>query len=247
MEVLGIDIGGSGIKGNIVDTSTGTLLYERFKILTPKPSTPEAVSGVIREIVHHFNWEGKGIGIGFPAIIKNGQCLSASNIDKSWLNFPIEQFFADELNAPVLVINDADAAGRAEIQFGIGKGEMGTVILLTLGTGIGSALFYNGNLIPNTELGHLLYKESIFEHYASSGAKKKKGLSMQAWARELKRYLLHINHLFSPELIILGGGISRKFDKFSPYLDKVPTRIIPANFQNSAGILGAAIAFTKRQ
>ena len=247
MHVLGIDIGGSGIKGNLVDTDTGALLEERFKILTPKPSTPSAVVQVIKEIIAHFNWEGKPLGFGFPAIIKEGKCLSASNIDQSWLNFEIQKYFEDELQAPLIVINDADAAGIAEYQFGNAEDIKGTVIMLTLGTGIGSALFYNGHLVPNTEFGHLLYKDSIFEHYASSGAKKKKDLSYKEWAAELAVFIKHINKLFSPERIILGGGISRKFDSYSMHLHNLPVQTIPAMLQNSAGIMGASIAFEKHK
>lgn len=247
MIVLGIDIGGSGIKGNLVDTNTGLLLQERFKILTPKPSTPKAVVKVIKEIIAHFEWEGKPLGFGFPAIIKSGTCLSASNVDKSWLNFKIQKYFEAELEAPLIVINDADAAGIAEYHYGNAEGIKGTVILLTLGTGIGSALFYNGLLVPNTEFGHLLYKDSIFEHYASSGAKKKKGLSYEDWADELNVFIKHINKLFSPERVILGGGISRKFESYGKYLEDIPIQIIPAKLQNSAGIMGAAIAFDKHK
>jgi polyphosphate glucokinase len=247
VEVLGIDIGGSGIKGNVVNTATGTLLYERFKLLTPKPSNPEAVVSVLKKIIDHFSWQSKPLGLGFPAIIKNGSCLSASNVDKSWLHFGIQAYFEQELNAPLVVLNDADAAGIAEYKFGHAKDKEGTVLVLTLGTGIGSALFHDGILVPNTEFGHLLYKKSIFEHYVSSGAKSKRELSYKEWAIELKIYLNHLIKLFSPERIVLGGGISRKFAKYQMYLEDLPVEVIPAKLQNSAGILGAAIAFENRK
>lgn len=243
MQVLGVDIGGSGIKGNIVDTLTGQLLDERFKIFTPKPSDPDAVIQVIREIIDHFNWDSKPLGFGFPAIIKHGKCLSASNIDKSWLNFEIEAEFKSRIHPALVVLNDADAAGLAEYYFGNARNIMGTVIVLTLGTGIGSALFYDGVLVPNTEFGHLLYKDTIFEKYASSSAKKRKKWSYAKWAGYLHIYLEHLNKLFSPERIILGGGISRSFRKFSPYIQDIPVEIIPASMENEAGIIGAAKAF----
>lgn len=243
MEVLGVDIGGSGIKGNIVDTLTGKLLYERFKLFTPKPSDPDAVLTVIKAIIAHFHWESKPLGFGFPAIIKHGRSLSASNIDKSWLNYEIEEAFKRQLHPSLVILNDADAAGLAEYFFGNARGIMGTVLVLTLGTGIGSALFYNGVLIPNTEFGHLLYKDSIFEKFASSSAKKHKKLSYANWAVYLRIYLEHLNKIFSPERIIIGGGISRSFNKFKVHLKDLPVEIIPAAMENEAGIIGAAKAF----
>jgi polyphosphate glucokinase len=243
MEVLGVDIGGSGIKGNIVDTLSGKVLDERFKILTPKPSDPAAVIGVIKEIIAHFDWESKPLGFGFPAIIKHGKCLSASNIDKSWLNYEIEAQFKSQIHPSLVVLNDADAAGLAEYYFGNARNIMGTVLVLTLGTGIGSALFYNGVLIPNTEFGHLLYKDSIFERFASSSAKKRKKLSYAKWAEFLKIYLAHLTKLFSPERIIIGGGISRKFHRYKEYIKDIPVEVIPAAMENEAGIIGAAKAF----
>ena len=240
--VLGIDVGATGIKGNLVDIVKGELVGERFKLGTPEKSTPENVLSTMKEIISKFSWEGKDIGIGFPSIISKGKTLSAANIDKSWLNFDAEDFFKRELKANLRIINDADAAGIAELQYGAAKGVMGTVILLTLGTGIGSAIFLDGKLVPNTELGHLKYKKSIAEHYAANSARENKDLKYSEWGKELEDVLLHIEKLFSPDLFILGGGISKKFEKFGKYLSKVRANVVPAEMKNEAGIIGAAMA-----
>lgn len=244
--VLGIDVGATGIKGNLVDIDKGELVGERFKLATPEKSTPENVIKVIKEIIAHFEWQGKDLGIGFPSIISKGKTLSAANIDQDWLNFDAEAFFRNELQATLTLINDADAAGIAELHFGAAKGVMGTVILLTLGTGIGSAIFLNGNLVPNTELGHLKYKKSIAEHYAANSARERKDLKYSQWGEELQKVLLYIEHLFSPDMFILGGGISKKFDKFGEYLSDVRAEIVPAQMRNGAGIIGAAMALGMR-
>lgn len=240
--ILGIDVGATGIKGNLVDTDEGILIGERHKIATPENSTPENVVAVIKEIIDHFDWKGKDIGVGFPSIIRKGRTLSAANIDQQWLNFEAEEFFKKELKCNLVLVNDADAAGISERYYGAAKDVMGTVILLTLGTGIGSAIFKDGVLIPNTELGHLHYKKSIAEHYAANSVRERNDLSYKEWSVELQKVLLYIEHLFSPDLFILGGGISKKFHKYSKYLNKVRADIVPAEMRNEAGIIGAAMA-----
>ena len=241
-EILGIDVGATGIKGAIVDTDRGELLTERIKYPTPKPATPYAMTEVMKQLVDDFNWKGKPIGIGFPAIIKEGDSLSASNIDDTWLNFPIEEFLNKRLKSPVCIINDADAAGLAERKFGGGAEKSGLVILLTLGTGIGSALFYNGILLPNTELGHLKYEDSIAEKHASNSVRELKDLSYKTWGKELNKVLNHIEFILAPDHFIIGGGISKKFHKFEEFLDTDAT-IEPAQMLNYAGIVGAALAY----
>lgn len=244
--VLGIDVGASGIKGNLVDTEKGQVIAERIKIETPDKSTPENVLKVIKTIVEHFNWEGKDIGIGFPSIISKGKTLSAANIDDDWLNFEAEKFLKEGLNSNLRLINDADAAGIAELYHGAAKGKDGTVILLTLGTGIGSAMFLDGKLLPNSELGHLHYKKSIAEHYAANSVRERKDLKYKDWSIELQKILLYIEHIFSPNLFILGGGVSKRFDRFSAYLNKVRAEIVPAEMKNDAGIIGAAMALNMK-
>ncbi len=240
--ILGIDVGATGIKGAIVDTEKGEMTSERFKLGTPEKSTPPNMLKVIQEIIKHFNWQGKPIGIGFPSIVSKGHTLSAANIDDEWLNFPAEEFFTRELGAELKMINDADAAGISERYHGAAKDVKGTVILLTLGTGIGSAIFRDGLLIPNTELGHLKYKKSIAEHYAANSARENKDLKYKEWGDELQNVLLYIEHLFSPDLFILGGGISKKFHKYEKYLSEVRAKIVAAEMKNEAGIVGAAMA-----
>ncbi|MBK9736703.1 MAG: ROK family protein [Saprospiraceae bacterium] len=241
MEVLGIDVGGTGIKGNIVDTDTGALIGEKFKIKTPTPATPEAIIECLKQMVEQFKWHGKKIGIGFPSVIKNGYSLTASNIDPAFINYHINHEFSLALGCDVKVVNDADAAGIAEITYGKGKGVNGLVIFITLGTGIGSAVFYNGQLLGNTELGHLKYKKSIFEKYASNSARELKHLGWKKWAKELNVYLNHLDLLLSPQLILIGGGVSKFFDQYTQYLD-VKTKVDNAALFNDAGIVGAAMA-----
>ena len=238
--VLGIDIGGTGIKGALIDVSTGKLLTERHRILTPQPSFPKDVAETVLQLVKHFNWKGQ-IGCGFPAIIKNGVAYSASNIHKSWKGLNVEELFSKVTNCPVRVVNDADAAGIAEMHFGVGKGLKGNVILITIGTGLGSALFFNGVLIPNSELGHIYLKgaNKVAENYASNSTRKKENLSWSEWGKRFNNYLSHLELLFSPDLFILGGGACKKMDKFSDQL-KIETKIEPATFQNAAGAIGAA-------
>ncbi len=244
-EILGIDVGGTGIKGAIVDTEKGEFISKKIKYGTPKPSTPESVMVVINQLIDDMNWRGKPFGCGFPSIIKEGICHSAANIDKGWMNLNLSEYFKEHTGSDVTFVNDADAASVAEMTHGKGKGVMGTVILITLGTGIGSGIFLNGKLFPNSEFGHLLYKKSVFEHYASNGARKRKDLSWKEWGKELNTYLNHVDLLISPDLIILGGGVSKYFDtKFSQYID-VNTKIVHAAMGNDAGITGAAMACQK--
>lgn len=239
-EILGIDVGGTGIKGALVDTEKGVFIKPKLKIGTPQPSTPDKVAGVINQLIEHFNYKGKPIGCGFPSIIKDQEVHSAANIDKSWIGVNLRKFFEAETKSKMIFANDADVAAVAEMKFGRGKGVKGTVILLTLGTGIGSGIFLNGKLLPNSEFGHLLYKKSVFEHYASNGARKRKDLSWKAWGKELNTYLNHVNLILNPNLIILGGGVSKYFDTFSKHL-KVGTTVVPAAMGNDAGIIGAAM------
>lgn len=242
-KILGIDVGATGIKGNIVDANMGVTLAERKKIKTPTESTPKAIAAVIKEIIQHFDWKGKPIGIGFPAIVKNGKTLSASNIDDEWLHFDAEKFLIKTLKSPLVLVNDADAAGIAEMEFGVGKEAKGTSILLTLGTGIGSAIFFDQTLIPNTELGHLKWKDKILEKYSSNKYREINRLSWKTWARELNKAIAHVDFLFSPDLIILGGGISKHFEKYGKFLTKSNCPVVPASMKNDAGIIGAAMAY----
>ena len=240
MEILGIDVGGSGIKATVVDSENGTFVAERHRIETPQPSKPEAVINVIEKLIEHFEWNGP-IGCTFPAIVKQGIAYSAANIDQAWIGTNVARLIADRCSCQVEVINDADAAGLAEMKFGQGRAQAGTVLMLTIGTGIGSALFYNGVLVPNTELGHLEIRGKIGEARASDRVRSEKDLSWKKWGKRLNEYLQHVEFLFSPNLIVLGGGVSKKFDKFSEYLD-LKSEIVPAELRNDAGIIGAAMA-----
>ena len=240
MHILGIDIGGSGIKGSPVDTETGELLTERYRIPTPQPSIPDDVGDVVAEIARQFEWKGP-IGCTFPAIIKDGVAFSAANVDKSWIGTNGQKLFRKKTGCPTLLINDADAAGIAEMEFGAGKGEMGVVIMLTLGTGIGSAVFLNGMLVPNTELGHLEIRGKDAESRASERAREERNLSWEKWAEKVDEYLQRVEFLFSPDLFIIGGGVSKKYDKFLPLLH-TRARVVPAQLFNDAGIVGAALA-----
>jgi polyphosphate glucokinase len=240
MQILGIDIGGSGIKGAPVDIKKGTLTAERHRIPTPQPSLPDDVGNVVAEIARHFEWKGP-IGCTFPAIIKDGMAYSAANVDPSWIGTNGQQLIAEKTGCPTILVNDADAAGIAEMEFGAGRGEKGLVILLTLGTGIGSAFFINGILVPNTELGHLEIRGKDAEARASDRIREEKDLSWEKWAERLDEYFQRVEFLFSPDLIIIGGGVSKKHDKFLPLLH-TRARIVPAQLFNDAGIVGAALA-----
>ncbi|MFJ3092455.1 polyphosphate--glucose phosphotransferase [Streptomyces hydrogenans] len=243
MNVFGVDIGGSGIKGAPVDLKRGALTEERHKILTPQPATPQDVAGRVAEVVEHFAWTGP-IGVTFPGVVTGSTVRTAANVDASWIGTDAGALIGEAVGGlPVTVLNDADAAGVAEMTFGAGRGRTGTVILLTLGTGIGSAVFTDGRLVPNTELGHLELKGHDAEKRASSKAREDEELTWEHWAtKRLRKYLAHVEMLFSPELFILGGGVSRKADKFLPYLDGIRAEIVPAELRNDAGIVGAAMA-----
>jgi len=243
MEILGIDIGGSGIKGAIVDTEKGELVTERHRINTPTPATPEKVGNVVARLVRHFEWDGL-VGSTFPAIIKNGVTYSAANVDDSWIGCEAEMLLRQKTGCSLMLINDADAAGIAEMQFGAGRGRDGVVFVLTLGTGIGSAIFVNGTLLPNSELGHLEIKGHEAEKWTSDKIRKDEDLKWKAWAERLDTYFHHLEFLFSPDLIIIGGGVSKKFDKYGEYLN-TNAEIVPAELRNEAGIVGAAMAATR--
>jgi len=240
MEVLGIDIGGSGIKGAPVNIQTGELLGERYRVSTPSPSTPKAVAKTVAEVVRHFDWNG-AIGCGFPAVIRNGEARTAANIDPSWLGTNVAELLSQQSGCPVTVLNDADAAGLAEMKFGAGRDRGGVVLLITIGTGLGSAVFTEGILVPNSELGHIRVKGKIGERYASDAVRKKKSLKWKKWAKRFDKYLDRVEFLFSPDLIILGGGASKKLDKFEKYLS-VEAEIKAAELLNEAGIVGAALS-----
>ncbi|GHA72280.1 polyphosphate--glucose phosphotransferase [Streptomyces termitum] len=246
MNVFGVDIGGSGIKGAPVDLERGALAEERHKVLTPRPATPHDVAGRVAEVVEHFGWDGP-VGVTFPGVVTGSTVRTAANVDAAWVGTDAGVLIGEAVGGlPVTVLNDADAAGVAEMTFGAGRGRTGTVILLTLGTGIGSAVFTGGRLVPNTELGHLELKGHDAEKRASSRAREDEDLTWEHWAtKRLRKYLAHVEMLFSPELFILGGGVSRKADKFLPYLDGLRTEIVPAELRNDAGIVGAAMAASR--
>ncbi|MFF6773584.1 polyphosphate--glucose phosphotransferase [Streptomyces sp. NPDC012637] len=243
MNVFGVDIGGSGIKGAPVDLERGDLAEPRHKVLTPQPATPDGVAGCVVEVVRNFGWTGP-VGVTFPGVVTGSTIRTAANVDKGWIGVDAGRMLGERLGGlPVTVLNDADAAGVAEMTFGAGRGRKGTVILLTLGTGIGSAVFVDGKLLPNTELGHLELKGHDAEKRASSKAREDEELSWEHWAtRRLQKYLAHVEMLFSPELFIIGGGVSRKADKFLPLIEGIRAEIVPAQLQNNAGIVGAAMA-----
>ena len=236
--VLGIDVGATGIKGSIIDVNTGKLVQERHRIKTPQPATPSAIAVVIAQIATHFNWTGP-IGCGFPSVVTHGVAQTAANIDNDWIGVNIEDLFSKATNCPVKVINDADAAGIAEMYFGGADGQHGMTIVITLGTGLGSAVFVDGTLVPNTELGHLFFNEMVAEKYVSDGVRKKEGWDWEKYGKRLNKYLNHIERVFSPDLIVLGGGGSKEYKDFKEFL-KLRTRVIPAQMLNDAGIVGAA-------
>ncbi|HXY92032.1 MAG TPA: ROK family protein [Acidimicrobiia bacterium] len=243
--VLGIDIGGTGIKGAPVDPSTGQLTADRFRIPTPQPATPTAVAKIVGEVAAHFEWKSTDpVGATFPAVIKAGVAYTAANVDKKWIGTNAGKLFGDEIGAPVTVVNDADAAGVAEMEFGAGKGVAGVVIMVTLGTGIGSAVFVDGDLVPNTELGHMKIGKKDAEKLAAESVREAEQLTWKQWAERLDNYFDMLERLFSPDLLIVGGGVSKKADKFLPLLSSA-SRVVPAQLLNEAGIVGAAINATK--
>ena len=239
MEILGIDIGGSGIKGAIVDTATGELKSERIRLVTPQPATPEAVAQTLKELVDQIGYKGP-IGCGFPARVINGEVLTAANIDKSWINVKVEDLFSKVTGQKVFVANDADVAGLAELTFGAVKDYKGPVLFLTIGTGIGSALFINGQMYPNTEFGHIKFKGDIAEHYCSDAVREREELGYKEWGERLNKFLEYIAFLTQPDFIVLGGGVSKKFDKYKDKLT-LSTKVVPATTLNLAGIIGAAM------
>lgn len=236
---FGIDIGGSGMKAAIVDLASGDLASERFRIDTPKPATPDAMADVVCELIEHHQWSGP-LGVAFPAVVRNGVVGSAANIDTSWLDVDADSLFTKASGHAVHMLNDADAAGIAEMQFGVGRGRRGVVIMLTFGTGIGSGLFIDGLLVPNTELGHLQLDGYDAEKRAAASARDRDDLSWRDWAERVQAYLRHVEALFSPDLFIVGGGASKKPDKWLPHLD-IATEIVPAEMANNSGIVGAAL------
>lgn len=246
MDILGVDIGGTGIKGAVVDTSSGELKTQRVRLLTPQPATPDAVSEVLKQLVNEIGFNGP-VACGFPARITNGTVRTAANIDKTWIDIPVEELFTTKLqgNYPVSVVNDADAAGLCELKFGAAKDVPGKVIFLTIGTGIGSALFQDGVMFEGTELGHLKFKKDIAEHYCSALVREKEELSWTKWGKRLGKYLNYVNFLFDPDLFILGGGVSAKFERFKDFLPQ-ELKIVPAASLNHAGIIGAALYGERR-
>lgn len=240
MHILGIDIGGTGIKGAPVDTKTGELLDDRHRIPTPSPATPSSVIDTVAEIVDYFNWHGP-VGCGFPAAIKHETVMTAANIDKSWIGLNAGRKIEKRIGCPTHMVNDVDAAGLAEVAFGAGKKEKGVVILAAIGTGIGTALISDGHLFENSELGHLLLHDQIAEKYTSNAVRKNLNLSWEEFSDRLSDYLQRLEDLFWPDLFIIGGGVSKHHEIFFPML-KIHTRILPAKLLNNAGIVGAALA-----
>jgi len=240
---VGIDIGGSGIKGAPVDLKLGEFITERVKIATPQPATPEAIAPVVAEIVAGA---GDGpVGVTFPAVIHHGVALSAANVDRSWIGTDVEALMSEAVGRPVHVVNDADAAGVAEVRFGAAKDVSGVVLMTTLGTGIGSALFIDGRLVPNTELGHLEIDGHNAESRAAASVREEEDLGWTEWAERLQVYYSRVEALFTPDLIVVGGGVSREADRFLPKL-RLRTPIVPAALRNTAGIVGAAWLASKR-
>jgi len=246
MKVLGIDIGGTGIKAAIVNTKTGELITERHRISTPKPATPEAVASVVKQMVAHFEWNGI-VGCCFPTIVVEGECKHKGNLSKEWVGIKIDTLFKTTCNGlPFYVSNDADLAGLAEVSLGAGKEVKGKIFVITIGTGIGSGLFYNGRLIPNVELGRIYHTNGeIIEKHVADSARKRDELSLEQWAKRFDLFLQHVKTLHTPEMYILGGGISKKFKKFKNFLT-VDIPVKPAKFRNNAGIIGAALYAVKK-
>jgi polyphosphate glucokinase len=241
VQVLGIDIGGTGIKTAPVDVTAGTLTAERQKLDTPRPAKPDAVAEVVQELVHSFGWTSQ-VGITFPGVVADGSIRTAANLDEEWIGVNARELFGRATGQDVTVVNDADAAGLAEMRFGAGVGQRGTVLMLTFGTGIGSALFIDGTLVPNTEFGHIEIRGKDAEKRASEHAREEHELSWGKWAGRVDEYLEHMEALLSPSLIIIGGGISKKSDKFLPLLTGLRATVVPARMLNDAGIVGAAMA-----
>lgn len=241
MEILGIDIGGSGMKGAIINSETGELVSKRYRIPTPTSRNPGDMAQVFKDIVDHFNYKGP-VGCGFPTIIKNGVCISTSNLSPTWKNVNAEEIFSEACGQPVTVVNDADAAGYAVMNYGIGKGKLGLVIMITIGTGLGSGAFFNGELIPNFELGQIPYKKyKKIERWAAASIKDREKLSFKKWGKRFNVFLKLVEVIVCPDYIILGGGTSKNFGEFKKYI-KIDTPVIPAHLGNHAGLIGAAVA-----
>jgi len=241
MIVLGIDIGGTGMKGALVNAVTGEMTTKRFRIPTPASRKPKAMAKVVKQLVDHFDYTGP-VGCGFPTLIKHGVCKSQGNLHKSWANVNVKELFSEATGLPVTVLNDADAAGYAAMNYGIGKGKLGFVVMITIGTGLGSGAFLDGELIPNFELGQIPYKKyKKIEEWAAASSKERDGLSYKQWGKRFNVFLEFVELIISPDLIILGGGTSKDFDEYKEYI-KIETPVIPAGLQNHAGIIGAAAA-----
>jgi polyphosphate glucokinase len=240
MQILGIDIGGSGIKGAPVEVTTGKLAAERFRIPTPRPATPEACAAVVREILGRFEYDGP-VGCGYPGVVQSGIVKTAVNVHPAWLDLDASALFEDMTGCPFVFTNDADAAGIAEMRFGAGRHCSGLVLMVTIGTGLGTALFTDGHLVPNLELGHIEIHGRDAERWASDAARKRKDLSWKKWAKRFDDYLNRLHAYLWPDLIVLGGGASKKPEKFLRHLD-VPCEVVTAELRNEAGIVGAALA-----
>lgn len=241
MHILGIDIGGTGIKGAPVNTDTQEFLENRFRVPTPKPAKPKDVIASIKEIIAHFNWTGP-VGIGFPTVVKNGKAMAYSNMHKSWKGVQIDNLITKETGLDCTVINDADAAGLAEVHYGAGKNIKGLIAVITIGTGIGSGLFYNGKLIPNFELGRIRYKKKPIEKYAANSVRKEEELTYEEWAKRFNIFLKNVELMCTPDQYIIGGGISKHMPQFKEYISTdIP--IVVAQLKNHAGILGAALGY----
>lgn len=240
-QYFGIDIGGSGIKGALVDALNGELIGERLRVDTPQPSTPQAVAEAVRTLVVDMGKYNGPVGCTFPSIVKSGVMHSAANVDKGWIGTDGTTLFTNTVGMPFHILNDADAAGVAEMTFGAGQAVPGVVIMLTFGTGIGSAVFHNGILLPNTEFGHLHLHNKIAEARAAARVKEEKDLSWSKWGGRVNEFLQHLDFIFSPDMFIIGGGISKRFDRFIEYID-VNAKVVPAKYLNDSGIIGAAMA-----
>ena len=245
MQVLGIDIGGSGIKGALVDTVLGEMVTERCRLDTPQPASPEAVAEVVTAIVQHFDWTGL-VGCGFPGPVKNGVVRGAANLTKQWARRDADALFQTATGCEFYVANDADVAGLAEMRFGAGRGATGVTFVATLGTGIGTAVFLEGSLLPNTEFGHLEIDGKDAEQSASARAREQHGDSWKKWAAKLDHYLHRVCYYLSPDRIIIGGGVSKKHEKFLPLLT-IDVQLLPAELRNQAGIVGAALYAAESQ
>lgn len=245
-QALGVDVGGSGVKGAIVDLATGQLVGERFRLETPQPATPEAVTATVAEVVRHFDFDGP-LGVTYPGVVVDGVVHTAANVDHAWIGTNAAEQYSRALDGrPVTVLNDADAAGLAEQRYGAGRNHEGVVVLLTFGTGIGSAVIHHGMLLPNTEFGHIEVGGKEAEHRAASSVKERKGWSYRRWAKQVSKVLVAVENAIWPDLIIAGGGISRKAEKWIPLLTN-RTPVVAAELLNTAGIVGAAMAAADAQ